>query len=83
MTVVPSVLATQPIGEAAPVAEGVWQLKLPVPFPLRFVCVYLVEGNDGWTLVDAGYDYPPARAAWEPEPPRRAAISGGTWTGSW
>jgi glyoxylase-like metal-dependent hydrolase (beta-lactamase superfamily II) len=65
VTVVPSVLATQPIGEAAPVAEGVWQLKLPVPFPLRFVCVYLVEGNDGWTLVDAGYDYPPARAAWE------------------
>ena len=65
MTVVPSVLATQPIGEAARVAEGVWQLKLPVPFPLRFVCVYLVEGNDGWTLVDAGYDYPPARAAWE------------------
>jgi glyoxylase-like metal-dependent hydrolase (beta-lactamase superfamily II) len=27
--------------------------------------VYLVEGEDGWTLVDAGYDYPPARAAWE------------------
>jgi glyoxylase-like metal-dependent hydrolase (beta-lactamase superfamily II) len=63
VTVVPSGLATQPIGEAAPVAEGIWQLKLP--FPLRFVCVYLVEGNDGWTLVDAGYDYPPTRAAWE------------------
>jgi glyoxylase-like metal-dependent hydrolase (beta-lactamase superfamily II) len=63
--VAPSELATQPIGEAAPVAEGVWQLKLPVPFPLRFVSVYLVEGEDGWTLVDAGYDYPPAREAWE------------------
>jgi glyoxylase-like metal-dependent hydrolase (beta-lactamase superfamily II) len=65
VTVAPSGLATQPIGEAAPVADNVWQLKLPVPFPLRFVSVYLVEGNDGWTLVDAGYDYPPARAAWE------------------
>jgi glyoxylase-like metal-dependent hydrolase (beta-lactamase superfamily II) len=65
VTVVPSGLATQPIGEVAPVAEGVWQLKLPVPFPLRFVSVYLVEGNDGWSIVDAGYDYPPARAAWE------------------
>jgi len=65
VTVTPSELATQPIGEAAPVAEGVWQLKLPVPFPLRFVSVYLVEGDDGWTLVDAGYDYPLARAAWE------------------
>ena len=65
MTVAPSGIATQPIGEAAPVAEGVWQLKLPVPFPLRFVSVYLVEGNDGWSILDAGYDYPPARAAWE------------------
>jgi glyoxylase-like metal-dependent hydrolase (beta-lactamase superfamily II) len=65
VTVAPSGLATQPIGEAAPVAEDIWQLKLPVPFPLRFVSVYLVEGNDGWTLVDAGYDYPPVRAAWE------------------
>jgi glyoxylase-like metal-dependent hydrolase (beta-lactamase superfamily II) len=65
VTVAPSGLATQPIGEAAPVAEGIWQLKLPVPFPLRFVSVYLVEGNDGWSILDAGYDYPPARAAWE------------------
>ena len=65
MTVVPAELATQPIGEAAPVAEGIWQLKLPVPFPLRFVSAYLVEDEDGWTLIDAGYDYPPARAAWE------------------
>ena len=65
MTVAPSGIATQPIGEAAPVAEGVWQLKLPVPFPLRFVSVYLVEGNDGWSILDAGYDYPQARAAWE------------------
>jgi glyoxylase-like metal-dependent hydrolase (beta-lactamase superfamily II) len=65
VTVVPSGLATQPIGEAAPVAEGVWQLKVPVPFPLRFVSVYLLRGDIGWTLLDAGYDYPPARAAWE------------------
>ena len=65
MTVVSSGLATQPVGELAPVAEGVWQLKLPLPFPLRFVSVYLVESDDGWSLIDAGYDYPPARAAWE------------------
>jgi glyoxylase-like metal-dependent hydrolase (beta-lactamase superfamily II) len=65
VTVAPSGLATQPIGEVAPVAEGVWQLKLPFPFPLRFVSVYFVEGNDGWTLVDAGFDYPLVRAAWE------------------
>ena len=65
MSVAPAGLATQGVGEAAEVVDGVWQIKLPVPFPLGFVSVYLVEGDDGWTLVDAGYDYPPAREAWQ------------------
>jgi len=63
--VAPSRLGTQPIGEVARIVEGVYQLKLPVPFPLRFVSVYLIEGEDGWTLVDTGYDYPPTYEAWE------------------
>lgn len=63
--VVPSPLGNQPVGEAAEVAEGVYQLKLPVPFPLRFVSSYLFAGPGGWTVVDPGYDYPDARAAWE------------------
>jgi glyoxylase-like metal-dependent hydrolase (beta-lactamase superfamily II) len=62
--VTPSKLGTQPIGEIALVAEGVYQLKLPVPFPLRFVSVYLVE-DDGWTIIDSGYDYPPTYEVWE------------------
>ena len=65
MSVAPSTLGVQAVGEAAEVVEGVWQIKLPVPFPLEFVSVYLVRGADGWTLVDAGYYYPPAREAWE------------------
>lgn len=46
-------------------AEGVYQLKLPVPLPLRFVSVYLISGDDGWTLVDTGFDYPETYEAWE------------------
>lgn len=45
--------------------DGVYQLKLPVPFPLKFVASYLVPGDDGWTVIDPGFDYPPAREAWE------------------
>lgn len=60
-----SSLGTQPIGEVARVAEGVFQLKLPVPLPLRFVSVYLIESDDGWTVVDAGYDYPETYTVWE------------------
>jgi glyoxylase-like metal-dependent hydrolase (beta-lactamase superfamily II) len=70
--VAPSKLGAQPIGEVARIVEGVYQLKLPVPFPLRFVSVYLVEGEDGWTLVDTGYDYPPTYETWE----TRAARAG-------
>ena len=65
--VAPSKLGAQPIGETARVAEGIYQLKLPVPFPLRFVSVYLVEGEDGWTIIDAGYAYPPTYETWERE----------------
>jgi hypothetical protein len=50
-----------PIGEASRVVEGVHQLKLPVPFPLKFIASYLAEGRDGWTVIDPGFDYPPAR----------------------
>lgn len=66
----PSTLATQPIGEASLVVEGVHQLKLPVPFPLKFIASYLVEGRDGWTVIDPGFDYPPAREVWESEATR-------------
>jgi len=64
-SVQPSRLGTQPIGEAARVADGVYQLKIPVPIPLRFVSAYLIEGHDGWTLLDTGFDYPDGRAAWK------------------
>lgn len=60
----PSDLGTQPVGEVAEVADGVYQLKLPVPLPLRFISVYLIEGADGWTVVDAGYDYPETYRVW-------------------
>ena len=67
MSVDHSKLGTQPVGEAAEIAEGVYQLKVPVPFPLVFVSVYLVEGDDGWTIIDTGYDYPEGREVWESE----------------
>jgi glyoxylase-like metal-dependent hydrolase (beta-lactamase superfamily II) len=58
-------LGTQPVGEAAEVAQGIYQLKVPVPFPLVFVSAYLVAGDDGWTIIDTGFDYPEGRQAWE------------------
>jgi hypothetical protein len=80
--VAPSRLGKQPIGEVARVAEDVWQLKLPVPLSLCFVSVYLVEGNNGWTLVDSGYNYPPTYELWEAGAATLGATSAVTWPGS-
>lgn len=37
------------------VAEGIIQITLPMPFMLRSVHVYLIEGNDGWFMIDSGF----------------------------
>ena len=39
---------------------------------LKFVASYLVEDRDGWTVIDPGFDYPPARETWEEAPQRLA-----------
>jgi glyoxylase-like metal-dependent hydrolase (beta-lactamase superfamily II) len=64
VSVAPSSIGTQPIGETSRVSDGIFQIKLPVPFPLKFVASYLVEDRDGWTVIDPGFDYPPAREIW-------------------
>jgi glyoxylase-like metal-dependent hydrolase (beta-lactamase superfamily II) len=46
------------------VAEGIYQIQLPLPFPLRIVNCYALRDGDGWTMVDTGIHYPPAEAAW-------------------
>src|SRR5258707_4707243 len=55
--------ADEPLPEAREVAAGIWNITLPIPFPLRTVTVYALVGPDGWVLVDAGMGTPDARAA--------------------
>jgi glyoxylase-like metal-dependent hydrolase (beta-lactamase superfamily II) len=47
------------------VAEGVFQVQLPLPFPLRIVHSYLLRDGAGWTVIDTGLNYPPGQAAWQ------------------
>lgn len=44
--------------------EGIHQVQLPLPFPLRIVNTYLIRDGDGWTVIDTGLNYPPGQAAW-------------------
>ncbi|WP_028547634.1 MBL fold metallo-hydrolase [Paenibacillus sp. UNC451MF] len=41
------------------------QVKVPLPFPLRWVNSYLIRGNDGYTLIDPGLHTEAAVQCWE------------------
>jgi len=45
------------------VARGIHRVSVPLPFPPSEVAAWLIEGDDGHTLVDTGIDTPPARGA--------------------
>jgi len=47
------------------VAEGIFQVQLPLPFPLRIVNCYMLRDGDGWTILDTGINYLDGRVAWQ------------------
>src|SRR5690606_35440403 len=65
-----------PLGEAQPeagqmkeVAAGVYWLRMPLPFALNHINVWLlrdeINGREGWTLIDTGVARPEIQAHWE------------------
>jgi glyoxylase-like metal-dependent hydrolase (beta-lactamase superfamily II) len=49
-------------GEAIAVADGVWWIRMPLPFALDHINLWALADDDGWTLVDTGYG---AQATWD------------------
>ena len=52
-------------GEAAEIRPGLLWLRLPLPYLLDHVNIYLIRDHDGWVIVDAGISSEQARQAWE------------------
>lgn len=46
------------------IAEHIIQVKVPLPFSLRWVNAYLLNGEDGWTIVDPGLRTEQAARTW-------------------
>ncbi|NQX69306.1 MBL fold metallo-hydrolase [Paenibacillus alba] len=44
--------------------EEITQVKVPLPFPLRWVNAYLIRGDNGYTVIDPGLHTPDAEALW-------------------
>lgn len=53
------------VGQPVAMADGLLLLRLPLPFALNHINVYLLEEAHGWTIVDCGLDTPAARRIWE------------------
>jgi len=45
-------------------AEGWIRVRVPLPFPLKYVNAYLIPERDGWTLVDPGLRTPESERLW-------------------
>ena len=61
----PTFPETLPLGEPLEVAEGLWWVRLALPFQLNHVNVYLLCEDDGWTAVDTGVNNPESRENWQ------------------
>lgn len=47
------------------VAPGIHWVRMPLPFQLDHINLWLVEDGDGWTVVDTGYSRDEVRELWE------------------
>ena len=60
-------LGTRPgDGDVLEVADGVYWVRMPIPFKgLDFINLYLLEDEDGWTIVDSGFNSGKIKGLWE------------------
>lgn len=60
----PFAAAPQP-GTTLEVAPGLRWLRMPLPFELDHINLWLLEDGEGWTIVDTGIGDAPTRAHWD------------------
>lgn len=44
--------------------DNIYRIPVPVPFPMKYIYCYLIRSEEGWTLIDAGFNYEEARQFW-------------------
>ncbi len=53
------------LGEAFEVRPGCLWLRMPLPFALDHINLWMLEDGDGWTIVDTGFNLPATQDAWD------------------
>lgn len=51
-------------GETLEVAPGIHWVRMPLPFDLNHINLWLMADGDGWTVVDTGYNVERSREIW-------------------
>ncbi|MEM1087033.1 MAG: MBL fold metallo-hydrolase [Pseudomonadota bacterium] len=52
-------------GETIEVAAGIFWVRMPLPFSLKWINLYLIDdGEKGWTIVDTGMPLEETKVAW-------------------
>ena len=52
-------------GEFIDLAPGIKWIRMPLPFALDHINLWLIEEEDGWAVVDTGFGVEATRALWE------------------
>lgn len=52
------------VGETIEVAPRVHWLRMPLPFSLAWINLWLIDDGDGWTIVDTGMPTEETKSAW-------------------
>lgn len=52
-------------GEAMPIAEDIFWIRMPLPFALNHINLWLLKDRAGWTIVDCGYGIAATHALWQ------------------
>jgi glyoxylase-like metal-dependent hydrolase (beta-lactamase superfamily II) len=52
-------------GETMSVAPGIVWLRMPLPFALGHINLWLLEDGDGWAIVDTGVDVDKSHEVWQ------------------
>lgn len=63
--ITPSFHAIPESGSVCQVADGVYWLRMPLPFALDHINLYLLEGDDGLYIVDTGVQSNRSKAIWQ------------------
>jgi glyoxylase-like metal-dependent hydrolase (beta-lactamase superfamily II) len=51
-------------GQTMPVTEGILWLRMPLPFSLKHINLWLLRDDAGWVIVDTGVDTRTSRGVW-------------------